>query len=252
MEFKGKIALVTGAANGIGKAIALKLAEEGAGIIVNDNSHLAAEALSDRIRDGGGKAIPVKADVARSGEVIQMFAEGVATFGKVDILISNAGVARDAPIHTMTEAQWDEVVSVQLKGCFNCVKAAQTHMVEQQYGKIVILASPVPPGFGRPGQANFSAANAGLIGLTTSLAIELGPYNINVNCIAPDFIDTQMTRDSVRQEGMFMDDFKKVALVNIPLRRLGKVDDVSHVAAFLASDDASYVTGQMIKVCGGP
>jgi 3-oxoacyl-[acyl-carrier protein] reductase len=252
MRFADKVAVVTGAANGIGKAIALRLAEEGASIVSNDNSFLAAEELSEKIKDKGGKAIPVKADVTQADEVEQMFEKTIAKFGKVDILVSNAGVKRDAPIHTMTEDQWDDVINVQLKGCFNCTKSAQAHMVPRQYGKILILASPVPPGFGRPGQMNYSAANAGLIGLATSLAIELGPYNINVNCIAPDFIQTQMTRDSVRHEGMFMDDYKKVALVNIPLRRLGTVDDVSQVAAFLASDESSYVTGQVIKVCGGP
>lgn len=252
MRFTDKVAVVTGAANGIGKAIALKLAEEGAGVIVNDSSYLAAEELSDKIRDKGGDALPVKADVTRADEVDKMFTEAVTKFSKVDILISNAGIKKDAPIHTMTEDQWDAVINVHLKGCFNCAKSAQTHMVSQQYGKIVIIASPVPPGFARPGQLNYSAANAGLIGLATSLAIELGPYNINVNCIAPDFIQTQMTRDSVRREGMFMDDYKKAVLVNIPLRRLGKVDDVSNVAAFLSSDESSYVTGQVIKVSGGP
>jgi len=252
MRFADKVALVTGAAYGIGKAIALKLAEEGASIAVNDTSFMAAESLSEKIKDRGGTAIPVRADVTRVDEVEQMFSAAAAEFSRIDILVSNAGIKKDAPIHTMTGDQWDEVIAVQLKGCFNCVRSAQTLMVAQQYGKIVILASPVPPGLGRPGQANFSAANAGLIGLATSLAIELGPYNINVNCIAPDFIETQMTRDSVRQEGMFMDDFKRAALVNIPLRRLGKADDVSHVAAFLASDESSYVTGQVIKVCGGP
>ena len=252
MRFDGKVAAVTGAANGIGKAIALKLAEEGASIIANDESFLAAESLSDKIKDSGGKAIPVQADVTHMAAVEKMFSEAMATFGSIDILVSNAGVRQDAPIHRMTAEQWDAVISVQLKGCFNCVKAAQDIMVQQQQGKIVIVASPVPPGLGKQGQTNFSAANAGLIGLMTSLAIELGPYNINVNCIAPDFIATQMTRDSLRQDGMFMDDFKRIALVNIPLRRLGTVEDVSSVAAFLASDDASYVTGQTIKVCGGP
>lgn len=252
MRFTGKVAAITGAANGIGRAIALKLAEEGASIVANDESFLAAEGLSDKIKDNGGKAIPIQADVSRMEAVRKMFDEAMATFGRIDILISNAGVKQDAPIHLMSEEQWDAVINVQLKGCFNCVKAAQEIMVQQQQGKIIIVASPVPPGLGKPGQMNFSAANAGLIGLMTSLAIELGPYNINVNCIAPDFITTQMTRDSVRQEGMFMDDFKRIALVNIPLRRLGKVEDVSSVAAFLASDDSSYVTGQTIKVCGGP
>ena len=252
MKLADKVAVITGSANGIGKGIALKFAEEGANIVVNDLSFLAAENLSDKIKDMGGEAIPVQADVSNSEDAGRLFQEAATAFGKIDILISNAGVKKDSPIHTMTEEQWDEVINVQLKGCFNTAKAAQEHMVQQNYGKIVIISSPIPPGLGRPGQANYSAANAGLIGLTTSLAIELGPYNINVNCIAPDFIETQMTRESARQDGMFMDDFKKIALVNIPLKRLGKVEDVGNVAAFLASDESSYMTGQIIKVCGGP
>ena len=125
-------------------------------------------------------------------------------------------------------------------------------MIQRQYGKIIIIASPVPPDLGRPGNLNYSAASAGLIGMTTSLAIELGSYNINVNCIAPDFIETAMTRENIKKDGMFLDDFKKVALARIPLRRLGTVEDVANVALFLASDDSAYVSGQVIKVRGGP
>jgi len=247
-----KVAVVTGSANGIGRGIALKFAEEGAKVVVNDLSFMAAESVSDKIKDMGKEAIPVQADVSSMEEMAGMFDTAIAEFGRVDILVSNAGVRKDSPVHTLTEAQWDDVINVQLKGCFNCVKLAQKYMVDRNYGKIIIIASPIPPGVGISGNMNYSAANAGLIGLTTSLAVELGSYNINVNCIAPDFIETQMTREHIRKEGMFLDDFKKAAPARIPLRRLGKIEDVSSVAAFLASDESSYVTGQVINVRGGP
>ncbi len=252
VRLSDKVAIVTGSASGIGRGIALKFAEQGAKVVTNDLSFMAAESVSEKIKDSGGESIPVQADVSSIEEIGKMFDEVMAAFGKVDILVSNAGVRKDSPIHNLTEAQWDEVINVQLKGCFNCVKQAQKYMVRQRYGKIVIIASPIPPGLGRPGHSNYSAANAGLIGLTTSLAIELGGYNINVNCIAPDFIETQMTRENIRSEGMFLDDFKKAALALIPLRRLGTVEDVSNAAVFLASDESSYISGQMIKVKGGP
>jgi 3-oxoacyl-[acyl-carrier protein] reductase len=240
-----KVAVVTGSASGIGRGIALKFAEHGAKVVANDLSFMAAESVSEKINDSGGEAIPVQADVSSREDIEKMFDEVMNTFGRVDILVSNAGVRKDSLIHNLTESQWDEVINVQLKGCFNCVKQAQQYMVRQSYGKIVIIASPIPPGLGGPGQSNYSAANAGLIGLTTSLAIELGGYNINVNCIAPDFIETKMTRESIRSEGMYLDDFKKAALALIPLRRLGTVEDVSNAAVFLASDESSYISGQV-------
>ena len=252
MRLSEKTAIVTGAASGIGRRIAIHFAEEGANVVANDLSFMAAESVSERIKDMGREAVPVQGDVTEMEEMERVFDEAIAAFGKVDILVSNAGIRKDSPIHLLTETQWDEVIDVQLKGCFNCVKLAQKYMVQQRYGKIIIMASPVPPGLVKPGHINYSAANAGLIGLTASLAIELGAYNINVNCVAPDFIETQMTRESIRKDGMFLDDFKKIALAHIPLRRLGTVEDVSNVALFLASDESGYVSGQVIKVKGGP
>ena len=252
MRFTDKTAIVTGAADGIGKAIALKLSAEGANLVVDDERFMGAEDLSEKIKDMGGKALPVEADVSKMEDMERLFSEAVQAFGRVDIVVSNAGIRRDAPIHLMTETQWDEVISVQLKGCFNASRLAHRHMSEQGGGKIVIIAAPVPSGWGGPGQINFDAANAGLIGLTASLAIELGRYNINVNCVAPDFIETRMTRENIHQNDMYLDDFKKAALVRIPLRRLGTAEDVAEVAAFLASDQAGYVSGQVIKVRGGP
>ncbi|MBW2062598.1 MAG: 3-oxoacyl-ACP reductase FabG [Deltaproteobacteria bacterium] len=252
MRLSEKVAVVTGAASGIGRAIAWKFATEGAHVVVNDLSLMAAESLTEKIKELGRKTIPVQADVSRLQEVERVFEQAAAAFGRVDILVSNAGIRKDAPVHAMTEPEWDQVINVQLKGCFNTVKLAQKYMIRQTYGKIIVIASPVPSGLGRSSEINYSAANAGLTGLTASLALELGKYNINVNCIAPDFIETQMTRENARQDGLYMDDFKKAALAHIPLRRLGTGEDVSNVALFLASDESSYVTGQVIKVRGGP
>ncbi len=252
MRLKDSVAVVTGAASGIGAGIALRFAEEGAQVIVNDRSLMAAESVSEKIEDMGGKAIPFDADVSKIEDVERMFGEAKEQFDRVDILVSNAGVRRDAPIHAMTAKQWDDVLRVQLKGCFNCVQVAQQYMVPQCAGKIVVVASPIPAGMGFPGQVNYGAANGGLIGLTTSLATELGVHNINVNAIAPDFIETPMTREAARKDDLYLDDYRKAALAFIPLRRLGTPDDVANVAVFLASSESSYVSGQVIGVKGGP
>jgi|TARA_Y100000310_G_scaffold26762_1_gene25523 3-oxoacyl-[acyl-carrier protein] reductase len=252
VRLKDSVAVVTGAASGIGAGIALRFAEEGAQVIVNDRSLMAAESVSEKIEDMGGKAIPFDADVSKIEDVERMFGEAKEQFDRVDILVSNAGVRRDAPIHAMTAKQWDDVLRVQLKGCFNCVQVAQQYMVPQCAGKIVVVASPIPAGMGFPGQVNYGAANGGLIGLTTSLATELGVHNINVNAIAPDFIETPMTREAARKDDLYLDDYRKAALAFIPLRRLGTPDDVANVAVFLASSESSYVSGQVIGVKGGP
>ncbi len=252
MKLKDSVAIVTGAASGIGRGIALRFAQEGAHVVVNDRSLMAAESVSEKIEDMGGQAVPFQADVGALEEVERLFGEAKDVYGKVDILVSNAGLRKDAPIHSMTGEQWDDVLRVQLKGCFNCVKVAQQYMVPQSDGKIVIVASPVPAGVGVPGQVNYGAANGGLIGLTTSLATELGTYNINVNAIAPDFIETPMTREAAKKDDLYMDDFKKAALAFIPLRRLGTPEDVASVAVFLASSESSFVSGQVIGVKGGP
>lgn len=252
MRLRDNVAVITGAAGGIGRGIALKFAAEGSDLLVTDRSLLAAESVSGKVEEMGRKAIPAQGDVSKMADMKAVFQQAASTFGKVDILVCCAGVRKDAPINELSEDQWDEVIRVGLTGAFNCVKCAQEYMVQQQSGKIIVVGSPVPSGLGGPGQANYSAANAGLRGLITALAVDLGPYNINVNGIAPDFVETQMLREAAQRDGLYMDDFKKAVMAHIPLRRLGTPEDIANVALFLASDESAYVTGQMIAVRGGP
>ena len=206
------------------------------------------EKLKDLERD----ALAIKADVSHQNEVEQMFEHVVQQFGRVDVLVNNAGIRRDTPFHKLSEREWDSVIDVQLRGSFNCAKAAQKYMVKQNYGKIINLSSPFPTALGNEGQTSYSTANAGVEGFTRALALELGRYNINVNGIAPEFIDTEMTRGVARQAGMYLADFKKFVLSQIPLRRIGTPEDIANVALFLASDESSFVSGQIIYVKGGP
>ena len=252
MRLEGKVALITGAAGDIGRGIAFKFAAEGARIVVCDLSAGAVESVCEAVKAAGGKALEAPGDVSRVEQMEPIFSRAAARWGGIDILVASAGVRIDAPIQLLTEQQWDEVQRVVLRGAFVCARLAQQQMVERRYGRIVIVGSPIPAGLGSPGQANYCAANSGLVGLTTALAIELGPYDITVNCIAPDFIETRLTREAARRDGLFMDDFKNAVMARIPLRRLGTVDDVAGVAVFLASDEAAYVTGQLINVRGGP
>ena len=251
MRLTGRVAIITGAGRGIGQAIAFKFGEEGAKVVVNDLNLKGAEAVVEKIEARGGQGLAVKADVRKKGEVEEMFAQVNGEYGKVDILVNNAGIRRDILLQKMSEEEWDAVVNIALKGSFNCVQLAQRYMAKQNYGKIINMASPSPAGLGNRGQANYSTANAGLVGFTKALAQELGRYNINVNCIAPDFIVSEMTLDSARRMGMYLDDFKNAALSLIPLKRLGTVEDVANVALFLASDESSFVSGQVIYVTGG-
>ena len=252
MRLLDKVALVTGAGRGIGKAIALRFSDEGAEVVINDIEPAYAESISEKLKQLGREAMAIKADVCVWPEVKSMFEQAVQEFGRIDVLVSNAGIRKDAVFHEMSEAEWDSVIAVQLKGSFNCARAAQKYMVRQEYGKILNISSPVPAALGKQGQVNYSAANAGLEGFTKSLALELGPYNINVNCIAPDFVDTEMTRRAARGEGMYLDDLKRFATAEIPLRRLGTPGDVANVALFLVSDESSFISGQTICVRGGP
>lgn len=252
MKLEKKVAVVTGAGRGIGKAIATILAEEGARVVVSDIELAFAENLAEQFKRLGRESLAIKTDVSNWQEVEQMFAQASQRFGKVDILINNAGIRRDVPFHKITEKEWDSVFAVKLKGSFNCTRAAQKYMVAQNYGKIVNLSSPVPAGLGKRAQTSYASASAAIEGFTKALALELGRYNINVNCVAPDFIDTEMTRSTARREGMYLDDFKKFALAQIPLRRIGKAEDVARVVLFLVSDESSFVSGQVIYVRGGP
>ena len=252
MKLQNKVAIVTGAGRGIGKAIAVRLAEEGARVVINDIDIAYAENLVQTLKKKGREALAIKAEVSQWHEVVFMFQAAVRKFGSVDILVNNAGTRRDIPLHKISENDWDSAIAVQLTGSFNCARAAQKYMVKQNYGKIVNLSSPVPTSLGQRAQTSYAAVCAAVQGFTRTLALELGQYNINVNCIAPDYIDTEMTRNMARREGMYLDDYRKFATTQIPLRRMGTTQDVANVALFLVSDESSFITGQVIYVKGGP
>ncbi len=243
MELDGKVALITGAAQGIGKAIALMLAKNGADIVVSDINLEKAQETSREIEAMGRRSMAIKVDVSKSEEVEQMVEKIINEFGKIDILVNNAGITRDKLILRMTEEDWDAVLNVNLKGTFNCTKAVIRHMSKQKSGKIVNIAS-VSGEMGNPGQANYSASKAGVIGFTKTIAREFAQRGINVNAIAPGYIETPMTDilpEKVKEE------LKKM----IPLERLGKPEDVAQAVLFLVSEASSYITGQVLNVNGG-
>ncbi|BCS81389.1 3-oxoacyl-[acyl-carrier-protein] reductase [Anaerocellum diazotrophicum] len=241
---KDKVALITGASRGIGKAIALKFAQNGANVIINySSSQSQAESLKEEIEKIGTKAIMIKCDVSNPDEVNQMFSQAEKEFGKIDILVNNAGVTKDALILRMNEEDFDKVIAINLKGAFLCARAAAKIMVKQRFGNIINISSVVGIA-GNMGQANYAASKAGIIGLTKSLAKELASRNIRVNAIAPGFIKTDMTE-------VLSDKIKESMLSSIPLGRFGEADEVANVALFLASNLSSYITGQVIVVDGG-
>ena len=241
---KDKVALVTGASRGIGREIAQTLAAYGASVIVNYNgSKDRADEVVEMISAAGGKAIAVKADVAKAEEIARLFEEAQAAFGRIDILVNNAGITRDNLILKMSEEEYDTVLDTNLKGAFLCMKHAAKIMLRQKNGRIINISS-ISGIAGNAGQANYCAAKAGLIGLTKSLAKELGSRGITVNAVAPGFIETEMTEKLSEQvkEGM---------LAQIPLKRAGSVKDIAEAVAFLASERAAYITGQTLSVNGG-
>lgn len=240
----GKTALVTGASRGIGRAIALKLAEAGANVVVNyaGSEAAAAEAVA-LIKEKGRDAIMVRANVSQTEEVNEMFKAALDHFGAIDILVNNAGITRDNLLMRMKEDEWDDVIATNLKGVFNCLKAATRPMMKQRSGKIINITSVVGV-LGNPGQANYVAAKAGVIGLTKTAARELATRGITVNAVAPGFIDTEMT-------SVLSEDVKASMMGQIPLGRLGHTDDIASVVLFLASDAANYMTGQTLHVDGG-
>jgi 3-oxoacyl-[acyl-carrier protein] reductase len=240
MRFEGKTALITGGARGIGAATAARLASEGATVVVADLGE--AEALP------GGLA--VRCDVTSREEVEAAVDGAVAHGGSLDILVTCAGIIRDNLLFKMTDDDWTAVIDTHLRGTFLAVRAAQKHMVEQQSGKVVLVSST--SALGNRGQTNYSAAKAGLQGMTKTLAIELGPFNINVNCVAPGFIATAMTEQTAERMGVPFDRFVEAVAAETPLRRVGQPEDVAGTIAFLCSEDASYVSGQVVYVAGGP
>lgn len=241
---RGKTALVTGASRGIGRDIALTLAEAGADVAVNyAGSEAKAEEVVDKIKAMGRRAFAVQANVASYKEVEAMVKRVTETFGRLDILVNNAGITRDNLLMRMKESEWDEVIETNLKGVFNGIKAVSRPMMRQRSGRIINLASVVGVA-GNAGQANYTAAKAGVIGLTKTAAKELASRGITVNAVAPGFIETDMT-------AKLGDEIQKKLIEQIPLGKLGQPQDVARVVRFLASDDAAYITGQTLHVDGG-
>jgi 3-oxoacyl-[acyl-carrier protein] reductase len=245
MRFEGKTALVTGAARGIGAATARRFASEGATVVVADFDVAAAQETAAEL---GGVA--VRCDVTSRDDVEAAVATAVERGGSLDVLVTCAGIIRDNLLHKMTDEDWDAVIETHLKGTFFAARAAQARMVEQRSGKMVLVSST--SALGNRGQSNYSAAKAGLQGLTKTLAIELGPFGVNVNCVAPGFIATAMTQQTAERIGVSFEDFQQRVAEQVPLRRVGRPEDVAGTIAFLCSDDASYVSGQVVYVAGGP
>ncbi len=241
MDLSDKVAIVTGSARGIGRAIALKLAEVGATVVVTDIAE--AEPVAEEIRAMNKQSLAVLADVSLSSDVANLVGTAISNYSRVDILVNNAGIARDQLVMRMSDEDWDKVLSVNLKSVFLCTRAVLRHMVKQRWGRIISISSIVGI-VGNPGQANYASAKAGIIGFTKTIAREVASRGITANAIAPGFIDTQMTQqleESQRQELM----------KRIPLGYLGSPRDVAEAVAFLASEEARYITGQVLGVDGG-
>jgi 3-oxoacyl-[acyl-carrier protein] reductase len=249
-RFDGRVAFLTGAGRGIGAATAKTLASQGAAVAIADMDLGPAEETASEIRAAGGRAIALPLDVTKTEQVEAAIARAIAELGRLDILVACAGLLRDNLLFRMTDDDWDAVIDTHLKGSFLAARAAQKTMVEQNYGKIVFISST--SALGNRGQANYSSAKAGLQALAKTLAIELGKFGINVNAVAPGFIETRMTRATAERQKVDFEQMKAEAIERIPLRRIGQPQDVANVIAFLVSDESNYVSGQTIYVAGGP
>ena len=243
MDLKGKVAIVTGGAQGIGKAIATQLAQEGANVVIADVAEEVAKPTAQEISQKGNEAISIGVDVSSISSVEEMVKKTLDKFGRIDILVNNAGITRDALVMRMKEEDWDLVLDINLKGVFNCIKIVSPVMMKQKSGKIVNIASIVGI-IGNAGQANYSASKGGLIALTKTCARELASRRINVNAVAPGFIQTSMTERLPAQ-------VKEKLSSQIPFGEIGKPEDVASAVLFLVSEKASYITGEVIKVDGG-
>ena len=243
MRLEGKVALITGGARGIGQAIAMTFAKEGADIVVADVNLEIAQKTAAEIEALGRKALALEMDVTNYEKVEEGINKILDKMGKVDILVNNAGITKDNLLMRMSQAEWDAVINVNLKGTFNCIRAVSRPMVKQRSGRIISIASIIGL-MGNPGQANYAASKAGIIALTKTVAKELASRNINANAVAPGFIQTEMT-------AKLPEDLKKRMLEAIPLAKLGSPNDVANLCLFLASDESSYITGQVITVDGG-
>ena len=245
MTFEDKVVLVTGGGRGIGAATAERFARDGAKVVISDMDLDEAQQVARPIQ-----GLAIACDVTDREQVNGMVARTVGELGRLDVLVCSAGIIRDNLLFKMTDEDWDAVIDTHLKGSFLCARAAQRPMVDQKYGKMVFLSAT--SALGNRGQANYSAAKAGLQGMARTLAIELGPFNINVNAVAPGFVETRMTRATAERMGVDFDAFKIGAASQIPLGRIGQPEDIASVIAFLCSDEASFVSGQTVYVRGGP
>ena len=239
-----RVAIVTGGAQGIGEGICFRLAEEGAKIAIFDVNLEEAKKTAKEIEKAGGAALALKVDVSKSSEVDSAVKQALSKFGKIDILVNNAGISLVSKVANMTDEIWDRTFAVNMKGIFLCCRAVIPHMKERKYGKIINLASILALR-GGPYYAHYGATKAGVVAFTQGLAMELGPHNINVNAIGPGIIDTPMAAGDVELE------YRQRLIKGIPMRRIGTPRDIANAALFLASDEAAYITGQCLYVCGG-
>ena len=244
------IAIVTGSARGIGAATARRLAADGMAVAVLDLEEAACAGTVKEITDAGGRALAVGADVSNGDQVATAVERVAEELGEPTVLVNNAGVIRDNLLFKMTDDDWDTVMGVHLRGAFFVTRAVQKYMVDQRFGRIVNLSSS--SALGNRGQVNYSAAKAGIQGFTKTLAIELGPFGITANAVAPGFIVTDMTAATAARVGMSFEDYQKAAAERIPVRRVGQAADVANTISFLVSEGASFVSGQVIYVAGGP
>jgi 3-oxoacyl-[acyl-carrier protein] reductase len=244
MSLSGKVAMVTGSGRGIGREIALKLAEVGATVVVNDvGDAKPVEGVVKEIKAMGRECLPVMADVSLNSDVSRLVEETMSAYGRIDILVNNAGINRDQLLLRMSEEDWDKVLAVDLKSVFLCTKAVLRHMAKQRWGRIISISSIVGI-MGNKGQANYAAAKAGIIGFTRTIAKEVASHGVTVNAVAPGFIDTEMTQ-------RLKEEWKQELKRHIPLGAFGSPRDVAEAVAFLASEEAGYITGQVLGVDGG-
>ena len=249
-RFDGRTVLVTGAGRGIGAATASRFASEGAAVVVSDLDAEPAAAVASQIEGNGGRAVALTSDVTNRASVERLVERTVAEYGALDVLVTCAGLIRDNLIHKMSDADWSLVIDTHVRGTFLCAQAAQQVMVPRRWGKLVFLSSN--SALGNRGQVNYSAAKAAIQGMARTLAIELGPFGINVNAVAPGFIETRMTQAVAERLGIDYGDLKKAAADRAALRRIGSPEDIAGVITFLCSEDAGFITGQTIYATGGP
>lgn len=244
MDLTGKVAIITGAGRGIGQVISFRLAEYGAKVVVNDIVSEDGNSTVEKIKGKNGLASFVQADISTWDGAKELAQKAKEAFGSIDVLVNNAGITRDKLLRDMEEEDWDKVLDINLKGVFNCCKFVVPDMVEKKYGKIVNMSSRAY--LGNPGQVNYSASKAGILGFTRSLAMEVGRYNINVNAVVPGMVDTELVRSHPKY-----DQIVERALKQTPLKRVGQPEEIASLVHFLVSDESSYITGETVHITGG-